>query len=310
VASQNLAALTKFDHSYQQASVGLWNSQLTSVVDAFIRNVDRAWSALSFPALLMEVAPRALDIWREATSKVTGNFTAYPQGAESLEKYKHLLAGPTIAILLGPIKDVLERWERGTAWLDTLIEVSGDAFSVPAQAMLSNMVMGIWTAFEVMASDLWETALNIHPHGLAGLQGGDGDSKKQISLVILQKHDYDLRDKMGTVLKEKLGPRGLQDIRRGYRLAFSKNGKTIEDALASQSLDQLSAVRNVLVHQGGKADQDFCDRVAQVEFKHYAGIQPGAPVGLNGEIILEVIDPAIRTSVELIRTVDGWLKTH
>ena len=42
------------------------------------------------------------------------------------------------------------------------------------RGMLDAMILGAWTAFETLAGDLWETALNIHPVNLSDL-GGNHD---------------------------------------------------------------------------------------------------------------------------------------
>jgi hypothetical protein len=39
------------------------------------------------------------------------------------------------------------------------------------EALLFAQILGTWTAFETMAGDLWETAINLHPAGLAELKG-------------------------------------------------------------------------------------------------------------------------------------------
>ncbi len=88
--------------------------------------------------------------------------------------------------------------------------------------VLRGMVTGMWTALEVLAGDLWETALNSRPAGLAELKGGvpksmraskkpfvalaspDGEMtlpSKSVKLNYLQAHGYDLSRRMGTVLR-------------------------------------------------------------------------------------------------------------
>ena len=42
------------------------------------------------------------------------------------------------------------------------------------QAILSSMILGTWTAFETLAGDLWETAINVHPADLAALRNNEG----------------------------------------------------------------------------------------------------------------------------------------
>jgi hypothetical protein len=110
-------------------------------------------------------------------------------------------------------------------------------------AVLRGMVTGMWTAFEVLASDLWETALNIYPAELAQLKGSvpasmrksrksfsalatdDVEkplSSKMIKLNYLQSHGYDLSHRMGTVLREKFNFQILESIRDAYLQGFDK----------------------------------------------------------------------------------------
>src|SRR5664279_205193 len=73
-----------------------------------------------------------------------------------------------------------------------------------ADAWLSAQITGIWTSCEAMAEDLWETALNIHPSGLAELSGANkGQQEKSIELNKLSRWKYDVSKCMGTILKEK-----------------------------------------------------------------------------------------------------------
>ncbi len=107
-----------------------------------------------------------------------------------------------------------------------------------------------------------------------------------------------------------MSARGLEDLRRDYESAFSENGKTIRDVLDDPALDRLQALRNVLVHRGGKADEKFCKNVKDLPMARFAGIQEKSPVLLDGEIVRGVANPAVQACVKLIRAVDGWLATH
>ena len=98
-------------------------------------------------------------------------------------------------------------------------------------AMLANTVINLWTAYETLSGDLWETALNIHPHQLAKLQGQkktksqtskDDDEKegKNINLNFLHMHSYDVSQVMGTLLKARYEFSRIQKIRDAYKDAF------------------------------------------------------------------------------------------
>lgn|GEM_PF-3817188 len=48
------------------------------------------------------------------------------------------------------------------------------------EAFLSSLLLGAWTAFESLAADLWEEALNVHPHTLAVLKTSE---KRSLSIL-------------------------------------------------------------------------------------------------------------------------------
>ena len=77
-------------------------------------------------------------------------------------------------------------------------------------------ITSAWTAFETMAGDLWEAAINYRPQGLADLSGkkrhrksgaekfGVDDPQKIEKLVRLndiRSHEWDTRNKMGSILQ-------------------------------------------------------------------------------------------------------------
>ena len=66
---------------------------------------------------------------------------------------------------------------------------------------------------------------------------------------------------MGTVQREQLELDSLKGIREAYSRAFDKPfEKDIDESLADRDLDTLQAVRNLLVHRAGIADQKYLDR--------------------------------------------------
>ncbi len=219
------------------------------------------------------------------------------------------------------------------SWLRMVSQQNQSGFD----AWLSAIVLGAWTAFEILAGDLWEATINCHPAGLALLRGEErrigaragnsrgagpvdnanrGDSEKVISLQRL--HDatrgtYDVAGRMGTLLRSRYVFTALPDIRRAYSLAFSdKIDKDVVDAvdaaLADNALDALSIVRNVLVHKGGVADEEYMRDSRRVTA--VPKLEAGKRVLLDGELVRLLVDPVISRCVELIAVIDGWLSAE
>jgi hypothetical protein len=202
---------------------------------------------------------------------------------------------------------------------------------------MSSQIIGMWTAFETLAGDLWESALNAHPKGLASLKGTkdritdkayrrhqkternenstvveevptiprQGMAIKLNDLQVLTHGTYNLSAKMGQLLRHYFKFTTLTGIREAYSCAFMDHTDFIDTALISQALDTLSLVRNLLVHKAGIADQIYLDDAKSV---------PGAPrpslgqaLEIDGTMVNELVSPVFTCGTKLITSVDSYL---
>jgi hypothetical protein len=198
------------------------------------------------------------------------------------------------------------------------------------EAMLSSCMTGTWTAFETMAGDLWETALNMHPKGLAELQGkrkrllkgaeidsdaaanseqddSDGANLKSVPLNEILRHEFKIEHRMGSVLRTRQRFDHLAGIREAYSLAFSRKADDIDVMLKQDSLDAVNAVRNLIVHRSGVVDQTY-ERKAK--FLKIPTSPIGFPIFLDGEIVRKLMTATVICSLRLIVAVDEWIATN
>jgi hypothetical protein len=215
---------------------------------------------------------------------------------------------------------VLESLKRG---LDPVIILGNSGPNVAFQTLFASYITTTWTAIETMAGDLWESALNVHPAGLSNLAGkasrlrktnktpainssGGSSDPKLVPLSLIQTNQFDLRNKMGTILKERFAFSRLEGIREAYASAFYKNHSQIDAALSDDALDALSAVRNVIVHRGAIADAEYVKKTQYLKLPiGKAGV--GAIVPLDGEVVVNLIAPAIGSATKLLGAVDDWI---
>jgi hypothetical protein len=205
---------------------------------------------------------------------------------------------------------------------------SGPA-GIGLDAILSSAITGTWTAFETMAGDLWEAALNVHPGTLSALNGRrkrllsdadkeddtegeraerrDEDSAKYVRLGQIQRHQFDLRSKMGTVLRGNRRFDHLAGIREAYALAFSKKHEDIDSCLMNPILDGLNAVRNVIVHRSGRADITYERKCRGLPIPQ---CREGEAVALDPRTIRDLMVRIIVCSNTLLSAVDDWIATH
>lgn len=211
--------------------------------------------------------------------------------------------------------------------LRKIIENTEGVLTPALEAVLTTQITGAWTACEVLLGDLWEAALNHHPSTLANLPGKAKEpkpdtpeftkekqqekqpSKQQgvsITVDVVSSHGFDVRNKMGTILRKKFGFKFLDEVIYAYYRAFED--KNVRDAIGDDSLLHLSALRHVIIHKAGVADKEFTDQVcAHGTLKSYTR---DMPITIDGPLVLSLVKPAITTILELIRAVDDWMVRH
>jgi hypothetical protein len=152
-----------------------------------------------------------------------------------------------------------------------------DAF----RGLVLSMVSGLWTSFEVLATDLWVTAVNAYPDVYAGRclaraeRGQDSEDfdGKQVSVRLLSKYGFDLRQKLGEILRPKFDFTCLSGQSHAFTAAFGRADE-LESIFADVNLNELEATRHVIVHRAGVADEEFIRR-------------SGSPIPLGVKIQIE-----------------------
>ena len=193
-------------------------------------------------------------------------------------------------------------------------------------ALFCSQITLAWTAWETLATDLWEAALNCHPGALAKLAGRDNrisklaqykvseddvDTKREFEPQLkdfdrITKGTYNAANVMGTLLKKEFKFHTLLGIRQAYSSAFVDNSGHIDAALASNSLDRLNLVRNLITHKAGIVDYTFADRVSVIsdwKIEH----EIGKPLCLDGALVKGLINPVFDLATSLIVAVDDWI---
>ncbi|HEV8070354.1 MAG TPA: hypothetical protein VGP76_21750 [Planctomycetaceae bacterium] len=278
--------------------------------DAFIRNLDRV--------VALGKLPRMFNLHWENTRRAEAE--ARGQGP------RVITSGPPIEWQPWPVHAVqLEPRPFSVDFLFGKVPI-GSRFAV--EGLMASMLIGTWTAFETLASDLWEEALNCHPQALAALSGdpsswqndnssegkrdeqksGGGSGDKSLSLGLIQGHITDLFQQLGTLLRYRYSFQTLPVIRKAYGQAFSKDFEEIRGILVDTSFDHLAGTRNILVHRAGKADSKFQSQTR--DCAHFSQIQDGDLVVLNGIIVADIMSKAITQAVKLLIAVDKWICDH
>jgi len=115
------------------------------------------------------------------------------------------------------------------------------------ESLLKTTIILAWTATETLLEDLWERALNEHPSDLCKVTPPD-KAKKGILSEEIQKYGFNLRNKMGTILKGRFKFHTLTESRMAYETAFSTDGGQVNKAIKNGYVDSLYHLRNLIAH--------------------------------------------------------------
>ena len=198
-------------------------------------------------------------------------------------------------------------------------------------AAFCSQLTSAWTAWETLATDLWEAAINYHPATLAKLSGkrerisklagsksrDDTEEGRELSarefeprladFETITQGTFNASALMGTLLKKECKFQTLAGIRRAYSAAFSNDWGSIDAALSNRSLDKLNLVRNLILHKAGVMDAKFAEQSATIpDWKIEK--QMNDPIPLDGKIVQELINPVFQLGIDLIYAVDKWVR--
>jgi hypothetical protein len=200
------------------------------------------------------------------------------------------------------VKHLSETADRHLASLSTDEKVGPALRSL----QLSRLIL-TWTAFECLASDAWETAVNENPLGLGqtafkSLPAGqdvEGVSARHVSVGILGRYGFDLRKRLGTVLRPKFDFTSVGGIRDAFEAAFGKS-RVLTGILADAQLTLLESTRHLIVHRGGTVDGEFVRRT-----NSRATI--GQPIPLEDDEIENMLNVVAVAGADLLEFVDKTL---
>ncbi len=130
--------------------------------------------------------------------------------------------------------------------------------------ILKTSLIQAWTAFEVLAEDLWKHVINARPK-------------------------LDARTKSETSLS---GHRSRKKITNLYRFTFRVDNADILSSVDSTKIHALAIARNVLVHSGGNIDDLFKrDRKGIPELDCIPQENEGYAIQFTGELVRHLVDP-------------------
>jgi hypothetical protein len=173
--------------------------------------------------------------------------------------------------------------------------------------ILPNAVIGIWTAFDVLASSLWIRAFDCFPVAFKTLDGSQNRIESRTpplrKLAVPQRsfsgNQRKLQAGAATSTGEQLASSGflpgfasLTSIRKSYGMLFSELHRiratcAIDAAIANKQLEFIGLTRHVLVHKAGIVDSIHYRKSKTI--RGCPRFHVGQPVPLDGRFTKAII---------------------
>lgn len=151
-------------------------------------------------------------------------------------------------------------------------------------AVLKGIVTGAWTAFEVLVEMIWNAAVAERPS---------------------------LKQAITTKEMEISGLRSTKRFRKLYEFTFRSDNAPMLGLLADDRIDALALTRNIIVHTGGKIDQEFDTRRGSIRaLDCFNNVRKFGKVELTGPITKNLISPVVSAGFDLVEKVDTWIINH
>lgn len=304
------------DYKIPDASLAtnLCSPFLRSVVEAFIANVGSVRASWMFNPYIIEHACHNMSALYVAIFEETRHVPLTKAEAADLDLQKRIKdridsaieermkPGLTVEQAIGfSQKRALERF-------DELVKTF-PSWDGSIQAALKSQLIGIWTAYEVLVSDIWIATLNEKPILSKGwMKSNPKDQEKSISLSLLHKTHFDLRKCLGSIFVEsgKVSFLSLAFTRDAYERIFESIPNSLLD---DPYLRILELTRNLFAHRAGKIDEKFIREMQSLSHP-FGGLKIDEGLRLTGEIVRDLNAVVVSRGTELIKFADEWLTTH
>lgn len=145
-----------------------------------------------------------------------------------------------------------------------------------ARELTRQGIVLMWSAFEVLARDIFVRLLNCKPQLCERLLAHPSTRKRfsaeKVDWQTLASYSYDLSTSMGTLLAQRADLDDIQTVRETYGALFP-DAAEMAHALADERLWMLFQKRNLIVHRRGIVDRQYLEKT-------------GAPDAMGAQLIV------------------------
>lgn len=275
--------------------------EVTNAASSFRSNVKQVDATFVF----------IIDLWKHTFADTIHNAMYYANSVHAGLISQSATNEEVLELIARARKTRKEIYVDDKSALTQFVEVEGKLNVEGQISLMSSMIVGTWTALEVLLEDLWERAINF-AHQLFPLEALADFERKGISFVDITEHEAILSGKLGSFLKSKFRFDSFDQAFKAYELAFSKakNNPWVEvkNALRDRHLTALNLLRNLIVHSAGIVDTQFMNRSADVlPLAGFRSVGPGRRIPIEGQAVSQLISQSVLAGCDLLKAVNDWI---
>jgi hypothetical protein len=338
----------QFNPSYKELPSGLKTEELRGVAERFVRNLERIDSLGNTPVGLFYGGAILGRSYILAYQEVTKKQFPLHGNPETTDDENREIDSCQLALVMtefskfDDIQQQVRAHNETAANLENLKLPIVTPLSQSIEAILAASIIGTWTAFEVLATDLWITAVNSRPMtlgvtALLGMRWSDRNSSASLevnenqnrakdsghkrerhtpmNLDILKRYKFNLGSSLGTMIHEeqKYNFNLLEGIKQAYEQTFAiarDSACAVRPEVRTWfsgddycKLEALEAIRHVYAHRAGHADSRFWGRI---NGKYKVSCDADQRIELDGASVVDLADAAVRRASMLLKGVDQW----
>jgi hypothetical protein len=298
-----------FSRSYEDIADTIKADEIRVVARAFSRNITRVRAAITIAPFAFEEGMRRQVRWDTARWNKLGNIAPveenHPRFTEIVTEYQRLEAVPT------DFQKKFQPFYIAAGVFHQLQDREDTPIVHGLDAVLAAQVTGAWLAFETLAIDLWVRCLKARPAALEAPVRSSGQFRNWDS-------DIQLRGPGGKMTAIRLAYaiafKPFIDVRRATLVAaLGEDPVAFVQRDEEEMFDTLYALRNVLVHNGGIADEDFCKKIEGNKVLFAAddagvpAVERDQPIRLDGWITQGLTNMVVNRGVDWLRMADDAL---
>lgn len=153
---------------------------------------------------------------------------------------------------------ISQAWPSEDAIKDEAVLIAGGVHEAISELMRAALVL-TWSAFEVLATDLFAALLNAQPQLIMSLNRDEPARRlfgvKAISIEELGSYGFDVSCRLGDLLVERRSLGGIEVVKAAF-FALCAN-TSLRAALGRRELVVLNQQRNLIAHRRGIVDERF-----------------------------------------------------